>query len=219
MKSSLTFSTFLEQERNKTYFQQLEKTLEIEYKNYQIYPQKQDLFRAIELTSLEKLKIVIVGQDPYHQKGQADGLAFSSRAKILPPSLKNIFSEIKKSYPNFSKTDGNLQNWAKQGVLLLNTVLSVRESSPNSHEKIGWQTFSLNLINFIVANKKDIVFLILGQKAKTCLKNVDFSVQKVFFYSHPSPLGFWRSLENSRVFEKINDFLKLKNKEQINWNL
>ncbi|WP_258556639.1 uracil-DNA glycosylase [Mesomycoplasma hyopneumoniae] len=132
--------------------------LDEEYEKYQVFPNKKDLFRAIELTNFATLKIVIIGQDPYHRKGQADGLAFSTRTKILPPSLRNLFLEIKNAYPNFSKENGNLENWAKQGVLLLNHVLTVRKSSPNSHKNIGWEVFSSNLINFIVKNKVDIVF-------------------------------------------------------------
>ncbi|ATP59511.1 uracil-DNA glycosylase [Mesomycoplasma dispar] len=219
METKLSFERFFSDEIKKPYFQQLKKTLNYEYANYQVFPEKKDLFRAIQLTNFDSLKIVILGQDPYHQKGQADGLAFSTRAKILPPSLKNLFLEIKNVYPNFSKTDGNLENWAKQGVLLLNTVLSVRESSPNSHENIGWKTFTFNLINFIVENKVDIVFLLLGQKAKLSVANVSLEKQKVFFYSHPSPFSFANSLKNSGVFQKINKFLKEKNRGEINWNL
>lgn len=219
MKTKLSFESFFRSETKKTYFHELMKKLEIEYKNYQVFPKKGDLFNAIKITDFDNLKIVIIGQDPYHQEGQADGLAFSTKAKILPPSLKNLFEEIKNSYPDFSKKDGNLKNWAKQGVLLLNIVLSVRKSSPNSHANIGWEIFSHNLIKFIVENKVDIIFLLLGQKAKTSVENVNFEKQKVFFYSHPSPFSFAKSLKHSDVFKKINIFLKQKNQSEINWNL
>lgn len=127
------FASFLKQEQDKEYFKNINKQLNLEYKNYQIYPQKEDLFKSIKLCDFNNLKVVIVGQDPYHGANQADGLAFSTKNKILPPSLKNIFKEIKKDYPSFNKQDGNLENWAKQGILLQNVVLSVRESQPSSH--------------------------------------------------------------------------------------
>ncbi|MBG0730585.1 uracil-DNA glycosylase [Mycoplasma sp. 'Moose RK'] len=214
----IDFKYFMEKEIKKPYFQLLKQKLEQEYKNFQVFPEKKDLFRAIKLTKFEDLKLVILGQDPYHQDGQADGLAFSTRSKKLPPSLLNLFSEIKNSYPNFTKTDGDLQNWAKQGVLLLNTVLSVRKSQPNSHENIGWKIFSNNLINFIVENKTDVVFLLLGQKAKSTVENINLENQKVFIYSHPSPFSFANSLKNSGVFRKINEFLRSKSQTEINWN-
>lgn len=219
MESKLSFESFFYNESKKAYFQKLMEKLDEEYEKYQVFPNKKDLFRAIELTNFATLKIVIIGQDPYHRKGQADGLAFSTRTKILPPSLRNLFLEIKNAYPNFSKENGNLENWAKQGVLLLNHVLTVRKSSPNSHKNIGWEAFSSNLINFIVKNKVDIVFLLLGKKAKLAVKNINLEKQKVFAYSHPLPFSFAKSLKNSMVFRKINDFLKEKKRLEINWNL
>lgn len=219
MESKLSFESFFYNESKKAYFQKLMEKLDEEYEKYQVFPNKKALFRAIELTNFATLKIVIIGQDPYHRKGQADGLAFSTRTKILPPSLRNLFLEIKNAYPNFSKENGNLENWAKQGVLLLNHVLTVRKSSPNSHKNIGWEVFSSNLINFIVKNKVDIVFLLLGKKAKLAVKNINLEKQKVFAYSHPSPFSFAKSLKNSMVFRKINDFLKEKKRLEINWNL
>ncbi|WP_215739843.1 uracil-DNA glycosylase [Mesomycoplasma hyorhinis] len=213
------FASFLKQEQDKEYFKNINKQLNLEYKNYQIYPQKEDLFKSIKLCDFNNLKVVIVGQDPYHGANQADGLTFSTKNKILPPSLKNIFKEIKKDYPSFNKQDGNLENWAKQGILLQNVVLSVRESQPSSHYFLNWDIFSLNLFKFICQHKKDIVFILLGKKAQSIAEQLDLSKQKVFNLSHPSPFSYRISFENSQIFKKINIFLLSINKEVINWNV
>ncbi|CAT04881.1 uracil-DNA glycosylase [Mesomycoplasma conjunctivae] len=217
--SLVSFQNFLDQEKQKQYFQKLMQLLAKEYKNEVVFPKKEEIFRSLKLCNFSNLKLVIVGQDPYHDFNQADGLAFSTRLAKLPPSLKNIFSEIKASYPNFNKTNGNLENWAKQGVLLQNLVLSVRKSQPGSHYFLNWDQFSINLFKFIVENRENIIFLLLGKKAQTILKHVDLSQQKVFALSHPSPFSFQKSLKNSNVFKQINDFLEQINKDPINWNL
>lgn len=215
----MNFASFLKQEKEKDYFKNIMKQLNFEYKNYQIFPKKEELFKSIQLCDFDNLKVVIIGQDPYHGVDQADGLAFSTKNKILPPSLKNIFKEISRDYPSFSKQNGNLENWAKQGVLLQNVVLSVRQSQPTSHYFLNWEQFSLNLLNFICDNKEKIVFLLLGKKAQEIASKLDLSKQKVFRLSHPSPFSNKISFENSHIFKQINEYLISINKQIIDWTL
>ncbi|UWD33887.1 uracil-DNA glycosylase [Mesomycoplasma molare] len=209
---------FLDKERRKKYFMKLSYFLEKEYKNKKIYPNKIDIFKALEVTNFENLKLVIIGQDPYHTKDVADGLAFSSKINKIPPSLKNIFKEVKNSYPNFKVTrNPSLEDWSKQGILLWNMVLTVEESKPGSHYDKGWEQFSINFLNFLIEKEEKIIFLLLGNKAQKLKNIIDLKSQIILEYSHPSPFSYSKSFKNSKVFKKINILLKNMKKEEINW--
>ena len=152
----------------KKYFINLINKVKEEYKFYEIYPEGKNIFNAFELCPFNNVKVVILGQDPYHGKNQANGLSFSVNKNInLPPSLKNIFKELKYNYPDIKFKDGDLSDWAKQGVLLLNSVLTVRDKSPGSHSKLGWEKFTDSVINLISQKKDNIVFILWGAFAKS----------------------------------------------------
>lgn len=202
----------------------IEEKLSEEYQNFEglseIYPKKELIFNAFNYFNFKDLKVVIIGQDPYHQPNQANGLCFSVNDNIkIPPSLKNIFKEIYSNYnlelPNL--TNGNLEYLAKQGVLLLNNTLTVRQSSPNSHLQI-WKGFSNEIINYILQNNENIVFLLWGNNAKKILKNKDIKNNYILEANHPSPLsankGGWFGNQH---FTKTNEILEKCNKEKITW--
>lgn len=180
-----------------------------------IYPPKYHVFRAMELCPLDKVKVVILGQDPYHGPGQANGLAFSVNKGItLPPSLRNIFKELESDL-RIKNTYGDLTSWAKQGVLLLNTVLTVEEGKPGSHYDIGWEKYTDNIIRHL-NKKEDIIFVLWGSKAKAKKLLIDEEKHYILESAHPSPLscqGFF----GCRHFSKINDILVSINKKIINW--
>ena len=205
-------------------FNEIEKNLIEEYENFEglaeIYPKKELIFNAFNYFNFEDLKVVIIGQDPYHQPNQANGLCFSVNENIkIPPSLKNIFKEIYDNYnlelPNL-KT-GNLEYLAQQGILLLNNTLTVRQSTPNSHLKI-WKGFSDEIIKYILENHNNIVFLLWGNNAKKILKNKDIKNHYILEANHPSPLsankGGWFG---NKHFIKTNEILSKNNKKEINW--
>jgi len=205
-------------------FNEIEKNLLEEYENFEglaeIYPKKELIFNAFNYFNFEDLKVVIIGQDPYHQPNQANGLCFSVNENIkIPPSLKNIFKEIYDNYnlelPNL-KT-GNLEYLAQQGILLLNNTLTVRQSTPNSHLKI-WKGFSDEIIKYILENHNNIVFLLWGNNAKKILKNKDIKNHYILEANHPSPLsankGGWFG---NKHFIKTNEILSKNNKKEINW--
>lgn len=202
----------------------IEEKLSEEYEKFEglseIYPKKELIFNAFNYFNFKDLKVVIIGQDPYHQPNQANGLCFSVNDNIkIPPSLKNIFKEIYNNYnlelPNL--TNGNLEYLAKQGVLLLNNTLTVRHSTPNSHLQI-WKGFSNEIINYILQNNDNIVFLLWGNNAKKILKNKDIKNNYILDAHHPSPLsankGGWFGNQH---FTKTNDILEKYNKEKITW--
>lgn len=189
----------------------------IDFDNKIIYPEKDNIFNAYKLTPYENIKVVIIGQDPYHNEGQAQGLAFSVPDKFkLPPSLKNIYTELNSDL-NISNINGNLEYWAKQGVFLINTILTVEKNTPLSHSKIGWDNFVLDSIKEI--NKKDkIIFLLWGGEAKKFKKYIspnNFIIES----AHPSPLSCYRGFWGSKPFSKINDILKENEIELIDWKI
>lgn len=189
------------------------------YQNEVCYPPKNEIFNAFNHCSFENLQVVIIGQDPYHGKGQADGLCFSVHKGIKhPPSLRNIFKELEadcsKSYPE----SGDLEAWAKQGVLLLNATLTVEEGKAGSHQKKGWEQFTDEVIRYISAHKNDIVFLLWGSFAQKKIKIIDTSKHHVLTSGHPSPLsanrGYWFG---NKHFSKTNLILEQLNKKCIEW--
>ena len=184
-----------------------------------IYPESSYVFRSLNLCLPNRISVVIIGQDPYHGKGQANGLAFSvNKGFPIPPSLRNIFKELKSDLDISISNCGNLEAWAKQGVLLLNTCLTVEESKPGSHQNIGWEEFTDDVINQI-SKKGSIVFILWGAKAhaKEAIINQDNNF--IIKSAHPSPFSASRGFFGTRPFSRTNNFLKENSKKEINWNL
>ncbi|MGZ9428485.1 uracil-DNA glycosylase [Mycoplasma sp. 1012] len=209
--------TFLKKEKSKKYFLNICEKIEKEYEKGTIFPDYKDIFKAFEITNFNDLKVIILGQDPYHAEGFADGLAFSSKSKRIPASLNNLYKEIKNSYPDFQSENGNLERWSKQGVLLLNTILTVEKGKPLSHKHIGWETFTFNFLNFISNKQKNLIFLFMGKKAEEFIPLINLEDQIILTTSHPSPFSYAKSLKNSQIFKKINDMLINLHKNSIKW--
>ncbi len=190
-----------------------------EYKTKTIYPSFNNVFKALELTPYKNVKAVIIGQDPYHGEGEANGLCFSVNKDIKqPPSLRNIFKELKSDL-NIEATSNDLSSWAKEGVLLLNSCLTVIKDKPNSHKDIGWQFFTDNIISKLNERKEPIVFILWGNYAKTKKKLITNKNHLIIESSHPSPLGAYKSFFNSKPFSKTNNFLIKNNIKPINWEI
>ena len=206
-------------EEKKQYYIKMQQVLSKEYKNYTIYPPKNKIFYALETVNFDDINVVILGQDPYHGENQANGLAFSvNKNATIPPSLKNIFKEIKSQFGKNSQCiNGDLTPWAKQGVLLLNIILTVRDSKPKSHHNIGWEIFTNHIIKKISDHHKNIVFLLWGKIAQKKEKVIDKSKHYILKSSHPSPLSSYRGFFGSDHFRKTNAFLKLHKKMKIDW--
>ncbi|NCT17072.1 MAG: uracil-DNA glycosylase [Flavobacteriaceae bacterium CG_4_8_14_3_um_filter_34_10] len=209
----------LSAEFEKNYFKSLSMFLEEEYRNHLCFPPLEEVFSAFTQTPFSKVKVVIIGQDPYHGLGQANGLCFSVHDTIpKPPSLKNIFLEIKNDLHVEIPHSGNLEPWAKQGVLLLNTTLTVRAHQPASHQKKGWEVFTDRVINTVSENKNGVVFLLWGEFAKKKIQLIDQTKHLVLTSGHPSPLcanrGYWFG---NKHFSTTNKYLKERGGEQINW--
>lgn len=185
----------------------------------EIFPSTENIFRALELVSPEDVKIVVVGQDPYHNINQANGLAFSvNENNIIPPSLKNIYREIKRDLNSETLQTGDLTQIAKQGVLFLNSALTVEAHKPGSHLNIGWQEITDSIIS-LLSSEKNIVFMLWGNFAQLKEKFIDLNSNLVLKTSHPSPLSAYRGFIGSRPFSKSNKFLKSKGKKTIDWSL
>ncbi len=203
----------------KKYFINLIKTIKDEYKYNQIYPKSKNIYNAFELCPFSDIKVVILGQDPYHGRNQANGLSFSvNKNENIPPSLKNIFKELKYNYPNYEFKDGDLSDWAKQGVLLLNSILTVRDKNPGSHSKLGWDKFTDTVINLISLKKKNIVFILWGTFAKSKMNMIERQSSHLILMSpHPSPFSAYKGFFGQNHFKKTNDYLELNGIEKINW--
>lgn len=194
--------------------------LKTEYSERTIYPDMHDIFNCFSLTDYNNVKAVILGQDPYHGYGQAHGLCFSVKKGVKqPPSLKNIFTELKADLGVNTGLDGDLTAWAKQGVLLLNTVLTVREGNPNSHKDCGWQWFTDEVIKILNEREKPIVFILWGGNARSKKKFIDTKKHFIIESAHPSPLSSWQGFFGSKPFSKTNELLKSVNIPPIDWNL
>ena len=207
----------LHSEFSKDYFKNLNNFLIEEYKNYTVYPKKEHIFAAINKTEFEKVKIVIIGQDPYHGKNQANGIAFSVNDNITnPPSLKNILKELADDLNKDTK-HVNLVDWANQGVLLLKSILTVRESFPGSHKNKGWEIFTDFLIKSLVNERKNLIFIIWGAQAKKKITSIDLSNHYILESPHPSPLSSYRGFFGCKHFSKANKILRKLNKKEIKW--
>ena len=215
----MTWEKLIEIEEQKDYFKKLKDEIDKKYETSNVFPEKQNIFKAFTLTSLDNLKVVILGQDPYHGFGQAQGLSFSTPANIKnPPSMVNILKEINDDLQRKSFCeDGDLSPWAKDGVLLLNTILTVEEGKPKSHHNLGWEIFTDNIIRYISDNKKDIVFILWGSPAIAKTKLIDTKKHHILSAPHPSPLSSYRGFFGCKHFSKTNEILKNLGKEQINW--
>ena len=185
-----------------------------------IYPKGSDIFNAFKFTPFDKVKVVILGQDPYHNVGQAHGLAFSVLPGVdIPPSLVNIFKELKDDLGHLPPQNGNLEAWAREGVLLLNNVLTVEAHQAHSHQKKGWEQFTSKVIEILNDKKENLVFILWGKPAQDKAKNVDEKKHFIIKAPHPSPLSSYRGFFGSKPFSKTNTYLKSKNRSPINWNL
>ncbi|EEI83577.1 uracil-DNA glycosylase [Anaerococcus tetradius ATCC 35098] len=210
----------LKDEWDKPYYQDLRKFLIREYRNYNIYPDMYDIFNALKYVAYEDVKVVILGQDPYHGRGQAHGFSFSVKKDVpIPPSLLNIYKELRDDLGLFIPDNGNLTKWAKQGVLLLNTVLTVREKSPNSHKDRGWEKLTDRIIALLNQREKPIVFILWGANARSKTKLINNRRHLILTSAHPSPLSAYRGFFGSKVFSKTNKFLRDNNMKEIDWQI
>ena len=213
----MTWTEILAPIKNTEYFTTLWEKVKEEYQTTKCFPPKNQIFRAIELTPFEEVKVVIIGQDPYHNDNQANGLCFSVSDKVkAPPSLKNIFKELEDDL-GIKKTSNELEMWAKQGVLLLNATLTVRAHEANSHKDLGWEKFTDFIIKEISDKKENVVFVLWGAFAQKKAGLIDASRHFIIQSAHPSPFSVHKGFFGSRPFSKINQFLEEKGKEPINW--
>lgn len=219
---SLTWSDVLSGEKSKSYFINLLREIENQRKHgYTIYPPKKDVFNAFKYTLFDEVKIVILGQDPYHSFGQANGLAFSVNDKIkVPPSLVNIYNELSQDITNFKiPNHGNLKKWAEQGVLLLNNILTVKEKFPQSHQNLGWEIFTDAVIEKLNLHKSNLVFLLWGSLAQKKCSKINRNKHIVLEATHPSPLSAHRGFFGCRHFSKANDYLIKNGLNPIDWQI
>ncbi len=221
IKFNNNWDILLADEFQKAYYLNLRKFLIEEYKTQTIYPPMNDIFNALKYTDYKDVKVVILGQDPYHQPSQAHGLAFSVLKGVkAPPSLQNIFKEIHAEYGYPATYEhGELTYWAKQGVLMLNAVLTVRESSPNSHKGVGWEIFTDNVISLLNARPEPIVFMLWGANAKAKTSLITNPAHLVLTSAHPSPLSAYNGFFGNGHFKKANEFLKKNGLTEIDWKL
>lgn len=208
------------EEFSKDYFKNLCNNLADEYKKYTIYPARENVFNALKYTSYYDVKVLLLGQDPYHGEGQAHGLAFSvQKGTDKPPSLKNMFKELKSDLGIDEPSHGCLEDWAKQGVMLLNTVLTVRDGEANSHKKLGWTIFTDKIIEKLNEREDPVIFILWGKNASEKLPLITNSKHFVLSAAHPSPLSASRGFLGCRHYSKVNEILKRIGKEPIDWKI
>lgn len=214
------WDSILAPEFDKPYYKQLRKFLAYEYKTRTIYPDMYDIFNAFKYTPYDNIKAVIIGQDPYHGPGQAHGLCFSVQKGVqIPPSLVNIYKEIQSDLGISPPSHGNLTQWARQGVLLLNTSLTVRAGMANSHRGMGWETFTDNVIRLVNQREKPCVFILWGGNAKKKQELITNPAHLVLTAAHPSPLSAYNGFFGCRHFSKTNEFLVKNGLEPIDWGI
>jgi len=209
----------LKEEMGKPYFIKMMDDLNQAYEKEIIFPDKNEIFQAFQLTPYDRVKVVILGQDPYHEKGQAEGLAFSVKKGVkIPPSLRNIFVELESDLHINKPDHGSLVSWAEEGVLLLNTVLTVREGEANSHAGLGWKIFTNEVIKKLGEREEPVVFILWGNQAMEKEKFIA-SHHRIISSSHPSPLSARRGFIGSKPFSKTNKYLKAMGKEPVEWKI
>jgi uracil-DNA glycosylase len=218
VKIAESWKNHLKKEFEKPYFKDLVSFLKEEKSKYVIYPPGKQIFNAFDKCGFEEVRVVIIGQDPYHGPGQANGLCFSVNDSVaFPPSLKNIFKELKNDLEKEIPQSGNLERWAEQGVLLLNATLTVRANCAGSHQKKGWEEFTDAVIRHISEEKENIVFILWGTYAQKKGEIIDSSKHFVIKSAHPSPFSADRGFFGSRPFSKANEYLLSKGKKPVDW--
>lgn len=219
VKIEESWKKVLQKEFDEDYFFKLVEFVKSEYQKSAVYPPAKFIFNAFELTPFDKVKVVILGQDPYHGPNQANGLAFSVNDGVkIPPSLINIYKEIEKDLGQKTiNTNGNLENWAKQGVLMLNATLTVQANMAGSHQKKGWEKFTDTVIKVLSDQKENLVFILWGSYAQNKGSIIDESKHLVIKSAHPSPLSAYNGFFGSKPFSQTNTYLIFKEKEPINW--
>ena len=215
-----TWDNILDSEYHKEYFKNIVKFINIAYKEREIYPPKNKILRALSLCDYNNVKVVILGQDPYHGMGEANGLSFAVSEGIkLPPSLKNIYKELYDDLGIEPSTNGNLECWAREGVLLLNAVLTVEKDKPASHKNIGWEEFTDSIIKLLNEKETPVVFILWGNFAKSKKQFITNSKHLVIESSHPSPFSANYGFFGSKPFSRTNKFLRDNNIKEINWKV
>lgn len=210
----------LSKEFKKPYYLKLYNTVRSEYSKTTVYPPSEEIFTAFNLTDINDVKVLILGQDPYHEQGQAHGLSFSVKPGVaIPPSLLNIYKELEDELSLYIPNNGYLEKWAKQGVLMLNTVLTVRAHNANSHKGIGWEEFTDAAIMALNELDKPIVYMLWGSNARSKAKMLNNKKQLVLEAPHPSPLSSYRGFFGCNHFIKCNEFLKANGLSEIDWQI
>jgi len=218
IKIEQSWKELLKEEFEKDYFKNLVNFVKQEYKTHKIYPPGKEIFSAFDLCPVDNVKVVIIGQDPYHGAGQAHGLCFSVKDGVkTPPSLRNIYKELHDDLGKEIPGTGNISHWAKQGVLMLNATLTVRAGNAGSHQGKGWETFTNAVIGKISQEKKDIVFLLWGAYAQKVGQVIDASKHHILKSPHPSPFSAHTGFLGNKHFSKTNAFLKSKGIDEIEW--
>ena len=213
-----TWDEILAEEMQKDYYQELQAFVQKRRSEVRVFPEEKNVFNALELTPFESVKVVILGQDPYHGFGQAHGLSFSVQKGIpLPPSLKNIYKELQEDIGGELPTEGDLSHWAKQGVLLLNTVLTVEEGNANSHKGMGWEKLTNRLIDSLNELKHPVIFILWGKPAQDKEKLITNPNHVILKSPHPSPLSAYRGFFGSKPFSRVNDILIQHGQTPIRW--
>ena len=213
-----TWKEILAEEMEKDYYQQLQAFVQKRRAEVRVFPEEKNVFNALKLTPFESVKVVILGQDPYHGFGQAHGLSFSvQKGTPLPPSLKNIYKELQEDIGGELPIEGDLSHWAKQGVLLLNTVLTVEEGNANSHKGMGWETLTNRLIVSLNELKHPVIFILWGKPAQEKEKLITNPNHVLLKAPHPSPLSAYRGFFGSKPFSKVNDILIQQGQTPICW--
>ena len=213
-----TWNEILAEEMEKDYYQELQAFVQKRRAEVRVFPEEKNVFNALELTPFESVKVVILGQDPYHGFGQAHGLSFSVQKGIpLPPSLKNIYKELQEDIGGELPTEGDLSHWAKQGVLLLNTVLTVEEGNANSHKGKGWERLTNRLIESLNELKHPVIFILWGKPAQDKEKLITNLNHVILKAPHPSPLSAYRGFFGSKPFSRVNDILIQQGQTPIRW--
>ncbi|WP_424696133.1 uracil-DNA glycosylase [Granulicatella elegans] len=213
-----TWKEILAEEMEKDYYQQLQAFVQKRRAEVRVFPEEKNVFNALKLTPFESVKVVILGQDPYHGFGQAHGLSFSvQKGTPLPPSLKNIYKELQEDIGGELPIEGDLSHWAKQGVLLLNTVLTVEEGNANSHKRKGWERLTNRLIESLNELKHPVIFILWGKPAQDKEKLITNPNHVLLKAPHPSPLSAYRGFFGSKPFSKVNDILIQQGQTPIRW--
>ena len=213
-----TWNEILAEEMQKDYYQELQAFVQKRRAEVRVFPDENNVFNALELTPFESVKVVILGQDPYHGFGQAHGLSFSvKKGTPLPPSLKNIYKELQEDIGGDLPTEGDLSHWAKQGVLLLNTVLTVEEGNANSHKGMGWERLTNRLIESLNELNHPVIFILWGKPAQDKEKLITNPSHVILKAPHPSPLSAYRGFFGSKPFSKVNEMLIQQEQTPIRW--